>query len=86
MSKGVDNRLPKDVFVVNHGPRSLTVLPFPFKPRQASIAQWKSIPGIGSKRATRIRGTENLHSAADVSAALDAQLPEWLLQSMSFED
>lgn len=86
MSKGIGELVPRDVFVVDHGPRSLTVLPYPFRPQQATISQWKSIPGIGSKRATRIRATERLHSASDVSTALDMELPEWLTQSLSFED
>ncbi|MFW9843156.1 MAG: radical SAM protein [Candidatus Thorarchaeota archaeon] len=85
MSKGTDEQIPRDVFVVDHGPRSLTVLPYPFKPQRATIAQWKSIPGIGSKRATRIRAAETLHSASDVSNTLDMELPKWLVQSLSFE-
>ena len=86
MSKSPDEQIPRNVFVVDHGPRSLTVLPFPFKPQRATISQWKSIPGIGSKRATRIRAAGMLHSVNDVTTALDMDLPEWLVQSLSFEN
>jgi radical SAM superfamily enzyme with C-terminal helix-hairpin-helix motif len=85
MVKGSSDVIPKDVFVVDHGPRSLTVLPYPFKPQSASLSQWKSIPGIGSKRATRIRAAGNIYSTDDVSKALDLELPDWLEQSLSFD-
>ncbi|MGY5880099.1 MAG: radical SAM protein [Candidatus Thorarchaeota archaeon] len=85
MVKDTSGLVPQDVFVVDHGPRSLTVLPYPFEPQNASLSQWKSIPGIGSKRATRIRASGELHSASDLSTALDMELPEWLVQSLSFE-
>jgi radical SAM superfamily enzyme with C-terminal helix-hairpin-helix motif len=85
MVKDTSGLIPKDVFVVDHGPRSLTVLPYPFKPHSASLNQWKSIPGIGSKRATRIRAVGELHSVDDISKALDMDIPDWLLQSLSFD-
>jgi len=50
MTKGSDERIPKDVFVVDHGPRSLTVLPFPFRPHKASLSQWKTSIGHGTSR------------------------------------
>jgi len=86
MSRGPDEHIPRDVFVVDHGPRSLTVLPYPFKPQKTSLTQWKSIPGIGSKRATRIRAAGDLHTANDVSIALDMDLPDWILNSLSFDE
>lgn len=86
MVKDTNGLIPKDVFVVDHGPRSLTVLPFPFEPQRASLSQWKSIPGIGSKRATRIRAAGNLRSANDISMALDMEIPEWILNSLSFDE
>ncbi|TFH08988.1 MAG: radical SAM protein [Candidatus Thorarchaeota archaeon] len=85
MAKDTSGLIPKDVFVVDHGPRSLTVLPHPFRPQQASLSQWKSIPGIGSKRATRIRAAGNPHSVNDISMVLDMDIPEWLSQSLSFD-
>ena len=85
MVRGTNEIVPKDVFVIDHGPRSLTVLPYPFNPQNASLSQWKSIPGIGSKRATRIRAAGYLQTANDISIALDMEIPEWLVQSLSFE-
>lgn len=82
----VGERPPRNVFVVDHGPRSLTVLPYPFKPQKASLSQWKSIPGIGSKRATRIRAAGDLHSTKDIEEALDMELPEWFITSLTFDD
>ena len=70
--------------VVDHGPRSLTVLPYPFKPTQASLAQWRVLPGVGSKRATRIKAAESPNSIKDVSEALDMDLPDWLTRAMDF--
>jgi radical SAM superfamily enzyme with C-terminal helix-hairpin-helix motif len=84
MPKSSDDWVPKNVFVVDHGPRSLTVLPYPFKPSQASLAQWKAIPGVGSKRATRIKSNESLKSIEDISESFDMELPEWLTRSMDF--
>ncbi len=43
-----------DVRVIDHGYRSITALPWPFKINKASIEQLASIPGIGKKRANRI--------------------------------
>ena len=77
--------MPRNVFVVDHGPRSLTVLPYPFKPIQTSLSQWKAIPGIGSKRATRIKATESMQSISDVARALDMELPSWVTRAMKFD-
>lgn len=85
MPKGTENQVPRNVFVVDHGPRSLTVLPYPFKPFQASLSQWKVIPGIGSKRATKIKATESLQSIEDVTNALDMELPDWVTRAIDFE-
>jgi radical SAM superfamily enzyme with C-terminal helix-hairpin-helix motif len=76
---------PIDVFVVDHGPRSVTVLPFPLRVSEASLAQWKAIPGIGAKRATRIRATQSLSNIDELEARIDAELPEWLHHSLSFK-
>jgi radical SAM superfamily enzyme with C-terminal helix-hairpin-helix motif len=85
MPKSSGESIPQTVFVVDHGPRSLTVLPYPFRPSQASLSQWKAIPGVGSKRATRIKATESLNSIKDVSEALDMDLPDWLTRAMDFD-
>jgi radical SAM superfamily enzyme with C-terminal helix-hairpin-helix motif len=82
---GLDNKIPRDVFVVDHGPRSLTVLPYPFRLAEASMAHWKSIPGIGSKRAMRIKAARQIQSSEDLSHVLDMEIPDWLKQSLSFD-
>lgn len=42
------------VRVIDHGYRSITALPWPFKIKEASIEQLAAIPGIGRKRAGEI--------------------------------
>ncbi len=74
-----------DVFVVGHGPRSLSALPYPFNPKYASLLQWKSIPSIGGKRAARLKGTP-ISSIAEIESLLDMQLPEWLKHALVFEE
>ena len=44
-----------DVVVTQHGPRSLTVLPYPLMVNKMSLAQWRAIPGLGVKLAARIK-------------------------------
>ena len=85
MPKGLGDSVSQNVFVVDHGPRSLTVLPYPFRPSQISLSQWKAIPGVGSKRATRIKATESINSVKDISESLDMELPDWLTRTMDFE-
>ena len=78
--------IPKDVFVVDHGPRSLTVLPYPFRPRRATLAQWRAISGIGSKRAVRIKAVQNPRNIGDIQEAVDYEFPEWLSRTFKFEE
>jgi radical SAM superfamily enzyme with C-terminal helix-hairpin-helix motif len=85
MPKGEEVGTKLSVFVVDHGPRSLTVLPHPFKVRVASLAQWKTIPGIGTKRAVRIKAVDHIADLAQLQAQVDVKLPEWLIQSLDFE-
>lgn len=85
MPQGADDSVPHDVFVVDHGPRSVTVLPYPLKPSQISLSQWKVIPSIGSKRATRIKAIESLNSIEDVTKSLGMELPHWLTRAMDFK-
>ncbi len=81
-----EGTVPKDVFVVNHGPRSLTVLPYPFKPQKGTLAQWKSISGIGSKRAARIKAIQNPRTITDLQQAIDYEIPEWFSRTFDFEE
>ncbi|MHA1771307.1 MAG: radical SAM protein [Candidatus Thorarchaeota archaeon] len=75
-----------DVFVVDHGPRSVTVLPFPFRANTASLSQWRCIPGIGAKRAARLKAGGRLHDLTDMESRLDIPLPDWLIRTMDFEN
>ena len=86
MPMGTTPVVKSDVFVIDHGPRSLTVLPYPLRVKDATIAQWKAIPGFGGKRAARIKAYPGLDSADDLAAAIDHSLPNWLLQSISFDE
>ena len=42
-----------DVIVVDHGPRSVTCLPYPFDMRSATLEQLTMVPGVGRKKAAR---------------------------------
>jgi len=74
-----------NVFVVDHGPRSLTVLPFPFLANHASLAQWRVIPGIGAKRAARMKSAGPWNSMSQVEERLSMSLPDWFKRCVSFE-
>jgi len=73
-----------DVFVVDHGPRSLKVLPYPFKPNEASLAQWKAIPGVGAKRAARIKGKDYYSDVEELETQLEIPLPHWMKHTLDF--
>lgn len=75
-----------DVFVVDHGPRSLTVLPFPLDLSSATLAQLKRIPGFGAKRARRIKTGGPYHSIKDLEDVLEMELPQWLEHVLKFDE
>ncbi|MGY5853257.1 MAG: radical SAM protein [Candidatus Thorarchaeota archaeon] len=77
-------RLFQDVFVIDHGPRSVTVLPFPFHVRSGSLSQWKAIPGLGAKRAARAKAAINLSNIDDLESALETELPDWFERTLRF--
>jgi radical SAM superfamily enzyme with C-terminal helix-hairpin-helix motif len=83
MPQGAES-VPKDVFVVDHGPRSLTVLPYPFNVKRASLAQWKKVPGIGAKRAVRTKTDEVIENVEHLQSTLDMELPDWFLRTLDF--
>ncbi|MFW9846778.1 MAG: radical SAM protein, partial [Candidatus Thorarchaeota archaeon] len=86
MPSGREPRSPVDVFVVDHGPRSLTVLPFPLEVKDVSLAQWKSLPGIGAKRAARIRTARSLESLSQLESIIDAEIPSWAGRALEFSE
>ena len=85
MPMGKDAPDISDVFVIDHGPRSLTVLPYPFQPKDASLAQWKAIPGIGAKRAARLKGEKHPQSIEDIESRIETDLPEWLKRAIKIK-
>lgn len=80
---GIPDILPlnqfMDVIIVDHGYRSLTALPYPFKLKKASPEQLAAIPGIGKKRANKIfiNHPENIEELRDI---LDDDFPLKLLK------
>ncbi|UCH04019.1 MAG: radical SAM protein [Candidatus Thorarchaeota archaeon] len=85
MPNGQSTQAKVDVFVVDHGPRSLTVLPHPFKVRGSSISQWQAVPGIGARRAARIKAADSIQSSERLSTLLETELPEWLSRNLNFD-
>lgn len=55
---GIPGRLPltefKNVRVIDHGYRSITALPWPFRIKEATIEQLTAFPGIGDSKAGKI--------------------------------
>jgi len=85
MAAGQEPSTISDVIVVDHGPRSLRVLPYPINANILSMAQWTSIPGIGTKRAARIKAAGILTDIAQIEASLDAPLPAWVKEGLYFQ-
>jgi radical SAM superfamily enzyme with C-terminal helix-hairpin-helix motif len=85
MPNGQSPRAKRDVFVVDHGPRSLTVLPHPFQVSNSSISQWRAVPGIGAKRAARIKSADSIQSADHLETLLETELPDWLTRTLDFD-
>jgi len=85
MPSGPDPGRLTDVFVVDHGPRSVTVLPFPLRVNNVSLAQWKSLPGIGAKRAARIRAEKSLKDSSHLESIIESEIPQWLFKKLQFD-
>ncbi|MFW9943450.1 MAG: radical SAM protein [Candidatus Sifarchaeia archaeon] len=75
-----------DVFVVDHGPRSLTVLPYPLRIKDATISKWQAVPGIGSRRAARIKVTKSIRSVQSLETLLETELPVWFTRTLDFDE
>jgi radical SAM superfamily enzyme with C-terminal helix-hairpin-helix motif len=84
MASSEDHFVTTDVFVVDHGPRSLTVLPYPLNPSSATLAQLKRIPGLGAKRAGRIKAGGPYHSIKELEEVLEMDLPTWMEHVLTF--
>ena len=75
-----------DVVITGHGPRSVSVLPYPFHPNKATIAQWKAIPGIGAKRAASLKIAPRLYNVKEIESILEIELPKWFSRTLRFEE
>jgi len=83
MPGGIDSpTLISDVFVVSHGPRSLSVLPHPFHVDKASLAQLKAIPGLGVKRAARVKAAHKISNPDELESLIETELPDWFKKSI----
>ncbi|NLK07415.1 MAG: radical SAM protein [Firmicutes bacterium] len=63
-----------DVVVVDHGYRSITALPVPFRINEASVARLAGIPGIGKRRATDLFLANPIQDIHHLNAVLDGQV------------
>lgn len=86
MPNGLHYTHQMDLVVVDHGPRSLTVLPYPINPKEMSLRQWRAIPGIGSKRAARLKIASGSKTEKSLQESVGIELPEWLVNSLSTMD
>ena len=75
-----------DVAVVDHGSRSVSVLPYPFFPNKATLTQWKTIPGIGARRAASLKSAHHLSSITEIENILDIEIPTWFSRTLRFEE
>jgi radical SAM superfamily enzyme with C-terminal helix-hairpin-helix motif len=84
--KGNEPFVVMDVAVVDHGPRSVSVLPYPFLPNKATLGQWKSVPGIGAKRAASLKSVSHLRNTTEIEEILEIELPPWFARILKFEE
>ena len=59
-----------DVKIIDHGYRSITGIPHPFKINHASIDQLEALPGIGKNRATKLFMAGEIDSLEELSDML----------------
>ncbi|MGM0685890.1 MAG: radical SAM protein [Promethearchaeati archaeon] len=83
MPNGRHHDTRMDLVVVDHGPRSLTVLPYPIRPEKMSLRQWSAIPGIGTKRAARLKIASGSKNHWAIRESVDMEMPVWLIDSLS---
>jgi len=72
---GIPYRIPQgkkiDVYIFDHGFRSITGAQFPFPINTAPMSEIKTIPGLGAKRAARLVRARPFTTADELAAALD---------------
>lgn len=74
-----------DVKIVDHGYRSITGLPWPFKIRTATLEQLAALPGIGKARARKIFLAGGITGMADLRKLLPDASLEQLAEFVVFE-
>ena len=67
-----------DVAVVDHGYRSVTGVPFPLDPNEATLDELRSLPGVGRKRASAIHLNRPYASADEVTDLVEAPIGAFL--------
>ena len=75
-----------DVVVVDHGYRSVTAVPYPLDVNSASMAELRTIPGVGTQRAGTIVANRPYESASEVAAAVEVELERFTGRFASPED
>ncbi len=74
-----------DSIVVDHGYRSITALPYPLDINTAPKESLEALPGVGTKRARRIRNTRPYQNSEEFVASLDERdLAVRLLKYLDF--
>ncbi len=84
MSNGIKPLDRIDVMVIDHGPRSVSVIPHPFRINNTSMSQLESIPGMGSKRAARIKINAPFSNVTEIENVMEFEIPDWLRESIDF--
>ena len=73
-----------DILVTDHGYRSLTGVPVPFRVPGASLKELQALPGVGRKRAVRIKAADPRDAAAFRAALDDPVVADALLPHLRF--
>jgi|Deesub1362A_J573_1020465.scaffolds.fasta_scaffold00209_49 radical SAM superfamily enzyme with C-terminal helix-hairpin-helix motif len=72
-----------DVIVMDHGPRSVSALPYPFDINTAPYSVLKEIPGIGSRRAARIVRARPFNNASEIASKVGKEVHDLLKEYIS---
>ena len=81
----VDTGKTLDVKITEHGKRSVTGIPFPFDIDHASLKELSSLPGIGRKRAVRLKRSQPFESFDRIVTCLgDRKVAEGILGFIEF--
>ncbi len=73
------DRTVLDVFIIDHGMRSLTALPWPVHINTLPYKALKQIPGLSKKGVARVIAKRPFHSTAEFTKSAGVILPEGIL-------